>query len=1015
MRKTHKFLLLSCFALMMSISVSAQIKIKGVVTDEKGQPIPGVSIVVKGTGTGTITNLDGFYSISVSNQNSILVYSFIGYKKVEKTVGKQLKIDVLLTNVATDLDEVVVVGYGSMKKSDLTGSIVSLKGEDLQTASSESIEQALQGRASGVQVSTQSAAPGGTSNIRIRGSNSLLSDGNPLYIVDGFPVEADAMNSININNITNVEILKDASSTAIYGSRGSNGVILITTSKGSDSKPQFNFSSNFGLQNIYRKVQLLNGQQFAEVFNEYRVLNGLDPYYDGSTRDRLTPEEIGKGTDWYDQIIRQGFLMNYNLSVQGGTKTNKYLLSSGYYKRDGVILGGDFERFNFNINNDLQINKWLSFRGRILLSRTNTNSSGDRTGLEGSDGTLNNAMKMSPAIPVFDEKGNYSTNNFPGAQGQENPVAYANGTLNNIISDNILANVTFDITPIKDLDILIKLGTNISHDQNNFFLSSLTIVGGLENGQASITNTKTNYWTNEYILSYKKEFGKHRFNFTGGYTMEERNWESNSISGTGIPSDDFSYVGIGLASTASQPSVYKNKTSLISYLGRVVYNYNERYLVTLTNRLDGNSGFAEGKKWGNFPSISGAWRISQEKFMKKVNFLSNLKLRTGWGITGNSRIGTNRSLCLLNSQAYVLGDQKVYGIGPNSIGNENLQWESTEMYNVGLDIGLLKNRLTFTAEAYYKYTSDMLMSYDLPSTSGYTNAFVNGGDLENKGLEFSVSANIMNKKFKWNVNGNLTFNRNKVAKLYNQQSLVVDLGDKQTITINEGQPIRQFSGREILGVFKDVEDVNNYTWTNPETGITNLIQPTATPGDLKYADLNNDGQINVKDNKVYGSAFPDFTYGFNNQFKYANFTLDVFVTGSQGNWVYNRTLSYLRYTTVLRNNLSAEFVNRWTPENTVTNIPKIGANGQLPAFEDASYIRIQNIKLAYELPKKYKLFFDSASLYASVDNLYVWTKYSGWDPDVDTTVGGGTNINVGLDQNSYPRPRTITFGFNLKF
>lgn len=1011
----NKLSIILFFSISINTTVSAK-KVSGTVFDETGQPLPGASVMEKGTSNGTIANLDGFYSIEIKGNQPVLLVSFIGYSSIEVEVGRQSRIDIKLTPATKNLDEVVVVGYGSMRKSDLTGAIVSLKSDELETATSQSIEQALQGRAAGVQVSTTSAAPGGSSNIRVRGTNSLLSDGNPLYIIDGFPVESSDMNSFNVDNIASVEILKDASSTAIYGSRGANGVILITTKKGTTAKPKFDFNANLGFQDIYRKVELMNGQEFAEAFNEFLVNNGNAPYYDGSRRDRLTPEQIGEGTDWYDQIIKSGFKQNYSLAVHGGNNSNSYWISGSYYNHSGIIVGGNFSRFNLNINENVKITDWLNLNANTMLSRTNTNGSGDRTELEGNRGTLNSAMKMAPTIPVYDENGDYLPNDFPGAQGNENPLAYANEVLDNTILNNVLANLTFKITPLKDLDISVKLGTNVKRQQNNYYLSSETIEGGKVNGQATITNASTDYWINENIISYKKEINKHRFSAMGGFTMEENIWEQNMITATGIPTDAFSYTGVGSAETIGMPTVYKTRTALMSFLGRATYNYADVYLLTLTDRMDGNSGFSLGNKWGNFPSVSAAWRISQEKFMKNIDFLDNLKIRAGWGITGNSRIGSYRSLCLLTNSRYVLGDNTVAGIGPNKIGNADLRWESTEMYNLGLDVALLKYRLSLTADIYYKYTSDMLMKYDLPSTSGYTNAYINAGELENKGLEISLNARVLDgKKFKWTVSANVSFNRDKVVKLYNDEPLVLDLGDKQTIYIKEGQPIRQFSGLSVLGVFKDQEEINNYLWTNPETGQTNMIQPGVKPGDLKYEDLNNDGKINASDNIIYGSAFPDFTYGLNNQMKYANFTFDVFVTGSQGNWVQNRTLSYLQYTNNIRNNLSKTLVNRWTPTNTETNIPRLGANGQLPAFEDASYLRIQNIKLAYELPKKYLSGFNSVSIYASISNLYVWANYSGWDPDVNTFVGGEENVNVGLDQNSYPRPRTTSIGVNIKF
>ena len=992
---------------------SKKIKISGVVTDADGETIIGANIFEKDNiQNGTMTDIDGRYTVTVPS-NSKLVVSYIGYKRQEINVAGSKQINIKLIEDADILDEVVVIGYGSMKKSDLTGSTISVKSDELRATHAQSLSQALQGKASGVQVSTTSAAPGGASSIRIRGTNSLLADASPLYVVDGFPV--DDINNINLNDVASVEILKDASSTAIYGSRGANGVILIQTNTGVASAPQFNFSSSFGFQEVYRKVDLLNGSEFATLFNEYQINNGEKAYYDGSHRDRPSPDQIGDGTDWFDQIMQPGFIQSYNLSAAGGTENMQYRISGGYYDNEGVIKGGNFNRLNLNANNKIDLNKWLNLQMGLFLSRTDTDGSGDRTGLETSSGTLNNAMKMSPVINVYDEYGNYNANNFPGTQSNENPLAYANEVLDNIIVDNIVANVNLGINPFDGLNLQIKLGANIKHQDGYSYLSKKTIEGAKIDGRAAISSVKRANYVNEYIANYKKKLKKHNLFLTGAFSLEQNQYEYNSITGTGLAIDDLSYAGIASAEVVSQPVFAKTQSSLMSVLGRINYNYDNRYLVTLTNRMDGNSGFADGKKWGNFPSAALAWRISQEDFLSGVEFIHDFKLRMGWGLTGNSKIGNNRSLSLLSDQRYPFGDDVSSGIGPSSIGNPDLKWETTEMYNLGIDLNMFNNRLRFTAEAYYKYTSDMLMSYDIPVSSGYQKAYINAGELENKGLEFSLNAAVIDTdNFKWDLGGNISFNRDKVTKLYDSQSLVVEIGDKQSIWIEEGNPIRQFQGSEVLGIFRDLDDVNSHVWVD-EKGTEKLIQANAKPGDIKYKDNNNDGKIDNLDNIVYGSAFPDFTYGITNKIQYKGFAFDLFINGSQGNWVQNRTLAYLRNTSNIRNNLSAELVDRWTPENIDTNIPRLGSENNLPSFEDASYIRIQNISLSYSFPKRLIKNIDGLTLSASIENLYVWTDYSGWDPDVNSAFGGSENMNVGQDVNSYPKPRVYRVGLNFKF
>ena len=1022
MKTLIKIVLILCVLIGTQAQVFAQIKVHGTVSDQSGVTLPGVRVMIVGHNTGTVTDIDGNYSLPVKNEDAVLQFSFVGFNPIDKIVGKQSTINVVMQVNALQANEVVVVGYGSMNKSDITGSITSISAETLENTHSQSLISAMQGQAAGVYVSTTSAAPGGASSIRIRGTNSLLADSNPLYVVDGFPVDASDINSMNMSDVASIEILKDAASTAIYGSRGANGVILIQTSTGGKSKkPKFKFSSNFGVQEIYRDIELLNGQQFAEVFNEYQTIKSDPelPYYDGSTRDRPLPQNIGEGTDWFDQITQTGFIQNYNLSVSGGSDAVQYRVGGAYYTNKGVIKGGNFDRYNLNVNNKFRLTDWFTLQTNIALSRTDTDGSGDRTGLETKGGTLNNAIKMSPVINVYDENGNYNANSFPGAHSEENPLAYANEVLDNIVSDNVVANLDFNFRPIEGLDIQAKFGANIKGEQGTAHLSTKTIEGAKKNGEASISNLKRNNLVNEYIANYKTRFKKHRLFFTGALSLEYNDYERSSITGTGLSADDLSYAGIASADIVSQPLFAKTQTTLMSLLGRVNYIYDDRLFLTLTNRADANSGFSEGNKWGNFPSVAAAWTISNEDFMKKSkSVMNNLKLRASWGVTGNSKIGTNRSLSLMANDRYPYGDDIAGGVGPSTIGNPNLKWETTEMYNLALDFGFLNNTITFTAEAYYKYTSDMIMSYDIPSTAGYKLAYMNVGELENKGLEFALNALVINRKdFQWTIGGNISFNRDKVMKLYNNQPLEIDIGDKQTIRITEGRPIREFQGKEVVGIFRDQNEIDAYTWTNPETGAITQIQGGAQPGDIKYRDVNNDGVIDADDSVVYGSAFPKFMYGITTQLKYKGFALDIFLTGSEGNYVQNRTLSYLRNTKNIRNNLSAEVLDRWTVDNIDADIPRLGSEDQLPNIEDASYLRIQNVSLSYLVPIKWskKNNFNSLTIYASIDNVYVWTDYSGWDPDVNSSFGGNENINVGSDTNSYPRPRIYRFGFNLKF
>ncbi len=1010
-----KLLLLLVVSMVCSVELLAQeFTVSGVVLDENGTEMVGVRVMEQSDPSNvTLSDIYGKFSMTIS-PNSILLFSIIGYHSQSINVLNDEPLSVTMEVDAQVIDDVVVVGYATMNRSDLTGATSSITADELMSAHSPSLGDAMRGKAAGLSVSTMSAAPGGSLSIRIRGTNSLLSDSNPLYVVDGFPT--DDISSLNTNDIASIEVLKDASSTAIYGSRGANGVILIETQKGSKSAPVISFSSMVGVQEVYRTVDMLNGEQFAELYNEYCVNTGAEIYYDGSSRQRPLPSSVGEGTDWFEQIMQIGFIHSYDLSLTGGTDKIKYRVAGGYYGNKGVIQGGNHSILRLNVSNTIEITKWLDMNVGLFLIRNDTDGSGDRTGLETKGGTLNNALKMSPTINVYDVDGNYNANYFPGAQGTENPVAYANETLDNVINDNVTANLSMTFRPTSGLSLQIKAGANFRYRTSRAYLSTNTIEGAKIDGQASLGEQSYETLINEYVGNYTRQFGKHKMLLTGVFSLESYNTEFHQITGTGLTVDDLSYAGIASAEVVEQPLFTKYKSTLVSGLLRLNYNYDNRYLLTVTSRLDGNSGFAEGHKWGNFPSVAAAWRISNEKFMSSAKIVDDLKLRLSYGVTGNSKIGTYRSLGLLSDQRYPIDGQIESGMGPSTIANPDLTWERTAMYNIGLDLSMFRRRLTLTVDAYYKLTSDMLMSYDVPTTSGFSQGYVNAGELENKGVEVSMTGvALRTKSMEVSFNGSLSINRDKVLELYGGEPLVVDIGDNQTIWVTEGGPIREFQSYQIAGIFSSQEEIDNYTWTNPETGAVKKIQGSALPGDIKYVDVNNDGSIDVDDYISYGSALPDFTYSFGGSLRYKSFSFDIFFTGSEGNIIQNRNLAYTRNTTVIRNNMSADLLDRWTPDNTDASVPRLGSSTSLPTFEDGSYLRIQNINFTYSLPQKAIKGISKLSFTAGIDNLYVWTSYSGWDPDVSSAYGGSENINIGQDVNSYPRPRIYRLSATITF
>ncbi|NOR27362.1 MAG: SusC/RagA family TonB-linked outer membrane protein [Lutibacter sp.] len=987
----------------------AQTQVSGIVTDQQGTPLPGVAITIKGVAKGVTTDFDGNYSIAV-DEGQTLVFSYIGFATKEVVIGGKKTVNITLQEDVSKLDEVVVIGYGTVKKSDLTGSVSSVKADEIAKMPVQSVDKALQGRAAGVQVKTTSAAPGGSVSVIIRGGNSINSSIQPLYIVDGIPVDENSLNSFNPDDIASIEILKDASSTAVYGSRGSNGVVLITSKRGKVGKTRVQYSSYLKYEQFTKGLNLLNGDEFAEIFNEWLVNTGSNPVYNGDNRYFPAPGTIGEGTDWIDQITKDGFVQNQQVSISGGSEDVRYSMSGNYLKHEGIILGGDFTRGTFKVNTDVKVNDWLSIGNNLNISRNVTNGSGTNTNMESGGGTINAAIKMSPVLPVYDINGNYTANNFPGAQGIENPVANANEIINRNTNDRVVGSLFANLTLLKGLNAKISYGVDIKNVKSVFFESSNTIGGGLVGGRAAIDNSTASHFINENIFTYKKTFGEHKIDLLGGYSREWQISESNGISGVGFPSDALEYNNINSAETPGIPTSWKSKWQLESWISRAKYNYKGKYLFTFTGRYDGSSKLAEGNKWAFFPSGAFAWRLSEESFMKdKIDQISDLKLRLSHGLTGNSNIGLYRSQVILGIGGYPFNEAVQTAVYPSTLGNPDLGWEYTTTSNVGIDIGLFHNRYSVSIDMYKQLTKDLLWAKNLDPISGYASSLTNAGTLENKGIELGLNATIIEGAFKWKASGNISFNRNKITYL-----------DDEANQWKVGLPVGVFRGKKEIGIFRDWDDVNNYV---DENGA--VIMPNAEPGDVKFADLGGafdangnpvgDGKITGEDAVILGDPNPDFIFGLTNNFSYKAFDLSIFIQGSQGNDIKNSTGSYLHQVTNMRNNLSRDVLDRWTPENPDGKFMKIGGTGAMSSIEDASYIKLQNVNFTYNIPvSKLKLkAISAAKIYVSGQNLLTITNYSGFDPDVNT--GGKSATNLGVDNSAYPMPRVYTMGINVTF
>ena len=991
-------LFLCCFSF---VSLIGQNTVSGTVTDESNQPLPGVNITTKNSNTGVITDFDGNYKINVE-QGQILQFSFIGFKSLEVTIGTKKSINIVMIENASELDEVVLIGYGSAKKSDLTSSISTVSSDNLTIRPVVSIGQALQGQATGVQVRTNSAAPGGGTSIVIRGQNSVNSGTSPLYVLDGIPLSN--IDNISVEDIETLQVLKDASSTAIYGSRGANGVILITSKKGKKGKPQVSYSLSSTSETFKTDLNLMNGREFAEFFTKWEIAGGTDPsniFYNGSSPSRPLASSLGEGTDWFDEITRTGSIQKHQLNVSGGSETSRTSLSLNYLDHKGVIKGGEYKRYGVRLANQTDMTPWLSSSINLYVTHEDYNDSGENTSGERGEGTINQAIKMAPALPVFNADGTYTANNLPGAQGIENPVARVNEEINGNKNWDIIGNFNLTFKLFKNFSFKTGLGGDFNNWKKGFYNPSTTITGALVNGEAFIANSNTSHIVNDNIFSYNNTFNdKHKLDVVAGVTYEQQTYESFSVSATDFFTDVFEYNNIDAAGQFGQPFSSKNKWQLLSYLGRVNYSMDGKYLLSASARYDGSSRFGKGNKWGFFPAVSGAWVMSLEDFMENTKkTINSLKFRAGWGRTGNQNIGLQQSLAVFDLANYPVGYSIESGVSPIRLANEDLKWETTESISIGLDTKLF-NIFDLTFDYYIKTTTDLLLNVSLIETSGFSRALLNTGELQNKGFEVSVNTRIVNNdNFKASIRTDFFQNKTKII------SLVGDATQNWRI----GQPLGVRRGIKSDGIIRNQAELDAYSDINgnPFNG--------ATIGDERGVDLNGDGKLDGGDLAIIFDPNPDFTYAISSNLSYKNLSLDIFFYGVQGNQIWNGTAGYLKNTNIIRTNLTKDLINNyWTPSTPDAKYPRLtgptGNSRERLIVEDGSFLRLQNIRLGYTLPKFD--FLDRVSFYISAQNLFTITKYSGFDPDVNSIPG---NNSFGIDINAYPVPQSYTLGLQINF
>ncbi len=1007
-------------------AISPQADIHGRVMNENNEPV-AASITVKGTSSGTTTNANGEFYLKNVSPSATLVITAANIDPVEVAVNGRSEITVSVKTAVNSLSDIVVVGYGSQKKSDLTGSISRVKGEDLKLLPTQRVDQALQGRAAGVLVLNTDGSPGGNTVIRVRGTNSINGDNSALIVIDG--LQGGNLNSLNPNDIASIEVLKDASATAIYGSQGANGVILITTKTGRTGKPVVNYINDFSVSSLNNRPHLLNAADYAREINKVRLAANAgstpEPIFSESQIDSFA--RVG-GTDWIDAVYRKGIIQNNQLSISGGSEKVSYLLSGGYLNQQGILRNSGYKRYTVRANLKGEITSHVNFGVNIAWSKENTNTPlfGGATDYAGNP--IAGVIRFSPTIPVYDSAGNYSKAALRYANPTLwNPVASAVEPIIDNATNRINLNAFLDFRILEGLTLRVSGGATIVNINNYNFYNTKTTQGLSKNGSGGVYAETNNYFQNSNILTYDKTINRNHFTITAVAEQKFTKDFSSTINASNFADEATGVYDLGGASVVTSSSAYYERV-INSYLGRINYVFDNKYLLTASMRADGSSVFGADNKWGYFPSGSVAWRASEEKFIKDLNIFSDLKIRASYGITGNQAINPYQTLAHISSgytYPYFGTEATDLGFYISSTSNPHLKWEKTAQADIGVDLALFNGRLTFTADYYNKLTSDLLIARDLPTYSGLSTIIDNVGSIRNKGVEFAIGGDPFSGKFSWNTNLNISANR----------ATVVDLGEVDRIPFTsggsggqgvgsafmflvKGQPYGEMLGYKYLGVWKTKE-------------ASEAAQYGQLPGDPRYFDVNGDDVINAQDETVIGNSQPKFIFGWSNRLSYGNFDLNILIQGSKGNDLFNIT----RIALESPGGTGAAILNRWSPDNENSSIPAIidqqtransglsskvkipstSANRTSRWVEDASYARLKNITLGYNLPASAvrNIHLTNLRVYASATNLLTITKYSGSDPEVSSYTGN--DAQLGSDFNVYPQSRTFNIGVNISF
>jgi len=976
------------------------IEVTGQVVDAKGATLPGVNVVIKDKNTGTITDINGNFSI-IAEEGELLVFSFVGYSPQEVQVSAKAIINIVLEEESIGLNEVVAIGYGMQRKKDLTGSVVSVNSDQLQSIPVPSIGDALQGKASGVQV-ISSGVPGNDAVFRIRGIGTI-NDNDPLLVIDGIPTSS-GLNQLNMNDIESIQILKDASATAIYGSRGANGVIIITSKKGSLGKSIIDVNYNYGIQEATNMVDVLNASQFASLHNEMMENAGLEknPAYSN-------PESLGEGTDWLDKLFSPAAMHNLSLAFSGGNDKTRYYVSGSLLDQKGVISETGFKRYTVKFNLESQVLKKVKIGTNITLNHDKKYSG---------DYSVKNTMLALPTQSIFNEDGTYAgPKERPSWDGDiTNPIGKARLEETSTIGYNLLGSIFAEVDIIDGLKFKTNLGLQANFWDNRTWAPKYNWLPiPQEQSYLFQQSNKNITWNWDNTLTYSKKINEvHRITLMAGTSAQENSFRFQNGSIQNFASDQTQQLANGI----SQPTVNGNASewSLMSYMGRANYVFADKYMVTATIRRDGSSRFGSKNKWGTFPSASLAWRMSEESFLQGVRFIDDLKLRAGYGVTGNQEIGNYSFSSVLQTNKYNFNNNIVSAVVPDMMPNPNVQWETQKQTNIGIDATLFNQRVTLTIDGYIKNTEDMLVPMSVPISTGYSDInvpFINAGKIQNKGIEINISTHNMKGEFTWNTDLNFSYNKNEVKNLNDTIPMVTGNNFDFNFAVSRiapGHPVNAFYGFITDGIFQTQAEVDSHAQQVP--GLDPYNRTSA--GDIRFKDLNSDGIIDDNDRTYMGNPTPEFIFSLNNSFSYKGFDLNIFLQGVYGNEIFNANRIWNEGMAVAVNQ-SAETINRWTGPNTSNSIPRAVFNDPNKNtrasdrwIEDGSYLRIKNVSLGYNLPNALisQIGLESLRLYVSGTNLYTFTNYKGFDPEVSTD---------GIDHNIYPVTRTISLGVNVRF